>query len=358
MATFSVSAALGSGFRLIVRRPVSLLAWGLAFHILVGVPVILLFTWAAPDFFNLFHSAMDRAAQDPEHPFNPALMMPLQGKLMLLQPLLMLVTMLAGAILTGAVFRAVLEPRNRGFFGLRLGAQELWLALLGVVFAILMVLVMLAIALVCGILGVALSAALAAAHASQVWTGVAWIVVCAIGVVVMLWVLLRLSMAFPMTFAEREFRLFESWRLTKGHTWSLFFLALLLFIVLALIVVVIDLALVATVFGGLHSFADWPRHAEHFHDFFRQPRDVLLRAAAPWIAVVLIVGSWLRGALSAITLAPWASAYEGLSGGGSAPAPAWEPEPSPAPVSDHHGEDHAGHGEEPHGGHDDGHHGH
>ena len=32
---------------------------------------------------------------------------------------------------------------------------------------------------------------------------------------------LRLSMAAPMTFAERKLRIFESWELTKGHTLSL-----------------------------------------------------------------------------------------------------------------------------------------
>ena len=38
---------------------------------------------------------------------------------------------------------------------------------------------------------------------------------------VVIWVSLRLSMAAPMTFAERKLRIFESWELTKGHTLSL-----------------------------------------------------------------------------------------------------------------------------------------
>jgi hypothetical protein len=37
----------------------------------------------------------------------------------------------------------------------------------------------------------------------------------------LIWLALRLSMAAPMTFADNQFRLFESWTLTKGQGWRL-----------------------------------------------------------------------------------------------------------------------------------------
>jgi hypothetical protein len=345
MATFSVTEAAGSGFKIAFGRPLSVLVWGLAYLLLVGVPVALVFAWAGPDLINFIHAVAQRAHDEIEAPFDPSMMMPFQGKMMLLQPVLFLSGLLGRAVLAGAVFRAVLEPRNRGFAGLRIGAQELWLAVLFLAYTILMVLFVIAVALACGLVGLALTAALGAAHLASVWTTIVWIVACLIAIVVFIWVMLRFSLAFPMTFAEREFRLFESWSLTKGRAWKLLGLALLLAVVMFAVVLVLDGAIFGIVFGtGMAAFND---QGERMIAFFHQPPEVWMRALAPWAAVFLLVGSWLTAALTAILLAPWAVAYKGLAAGlagGGGEAPVLAPYPAdPAPPVDHADHGHLGH---------------
>ena len=129
------------------------------------------------------------------------------------------------------------------------------------------------------------------------------------------WLMLRFSMAGPMTFAERTFRLFESWTLTRGRAGSLFLLALLIALVLLLFqAVVITLAamLVLLVAGGTAAFAD----ATALNALFVQSPSALFASLGGVMVFVFVVVSILAGFAFAITLAPWADAYRQLTAGG------------------------------------------
>ena len=126
MADFSVSQALGAGFSIIRRKPLAVAVWGLVYFAIAVVPMLLVMGTAAPAFLDAIRSAA--AGGTPSEP-DPAIMAAIMGPMMLLQPVIMLSTIAAQAIVMNAVFRATLEPENDGVFYLRLGSAELWQAL-------------------------------------------------------------------------------------------------------------------------------------------------------------------------------------------------------------------------------------
>ncbi len=190
MATFSVSDAVGSGFRLIGRRPFSVFFWGLAYLVLSLGPAIAVIAYMAPDMGAVFAEGFKHAHQEgmAGAPFNPARFMGFQSKMMLFQPVMMLSSMVSVAVLTGAIFRAVLERRNSGFAYLRLGSQEFWLALLRIAMSILAVILVIAICIPVG--GITAAAYFAAKNASASDIGLAAIIVagCLIGAVLLIWI--------------------------------------------------------------------------------------------------------------------------------------------------------------------------
>jgi hypothetical protein len=120
----------------------------------------------------------------------------------------------------------------------------------------------------------------------------------------------RLSLAGPLTFKARQFRLFESWTMTKGHGWKLFGLALLsAVIVFALSLVV--MALRGAVFFslvGTNGF-DPARLADLFVS------GSWWRPFSPWFVAAVAVQAVVGTALLAILVAPWATAFRELGGG-------------------------------------------
>jgi len=303
MARLSVTTAIGTGFGLVARYPVSVALWGVAYFVLSFAPVLAMWMSAGPEFLEFFRSVSEAsesgAAAEPDVEAFTAL----NAELTLWQPLTWLTSLGAHGVLFAAVFRAALEPRNRGFAYLRLGKDELWQALLYLclgVFAVALVIV----AMLLGGAGVLIGAAMPSPAKG-------WVIALAVVAVVLalIWVMVRFSQAAPMTFAEKRFRLFESWALTKGHSWRLFGLALLLcLVVLAIEALIVGLA--AAVMFGVGGVTRFDHDA--IEAFFSQPIDVWMAVLAPWLIGVGLTCAVLTGALTAILLAPWASAYRQL----------------------------------------------
>jgi len=75
--------------------------------------------------------------------------------------------------------------------------------------------------------------------------------------VLMLWLAIRTSLAGPANFASGRFGLVESWRMTRGHVWSLLGMALVAGCLLALIAIVlfVAVALLQAAIGGFRTLA-------------------------------------------------------------------------------------------------------
>ncbi len=274
MRDFDFGQAFTAGFRLIGRRPVAIGAWGLVNLLISVVPAILVG-------LALGEGAMADSATGATHP---------------LVTLVQLVTgLIAYVLVLNAVYRTVLEPEDSGGLYLRFGKLELLQLLVQICIALLFVVMVVA-----------------------VWLGLValdelggWRVLIGFILGLAIWVVaVRFLPAGPMTFAERRFRLFESWSLTQGQWLKMFllsFVLILTLLVLYLVFIAIFMGVMIGAVGGLSAMSD--------------PNAIgrALGAAGPAVfvpvaLVFLIVLIFANGAVFAILSAPWAEAYRQLAG--------------------------------------------
>jgi hypothetical protein len=220
--------------------------------------------------------------------------------------------LLGWGILSAAVYRSVLEPEKKSWASLRLGVQELWLALLALVAAILLVIAAMVIAVATAVL-IAIIALIGRAMV-QPWGALfdaLLITAAGIGAVgAFLWICVRLSLAGPLTYTEKQFRLFESWTLTEGHAWKLFGVAVLLVLIVFALKCLVGGVQATIVFSTIgfnfaHGF-DVTRLAEVFS------KPDWWRPFAPWFAVGVVIHAILSAVFTVIMAAPWAVAYREL----------------------------------------------
>jgi hypothetical protein len=139
----------------------------------------------------------------------------------------------------------VLRPRDARAGYLRLGMDEVRMGVLNVILGLLWGTV---------IFGVVIVTALAAETASttapsgMVLIGdAATLVMIGLGMLV----LVRLSLAAPMTFAERRLRVFESWQLTSGCFWRLFWAYVMAFLLGAVVLLLMLIVVTAVAAIGM-----------------------------------------------------------------------------------------------------------
>lgn len=303
MADFSVTAAVGAGFQVIGRKPLAVMVWGLLMA-LSAVPALLILLWVLPE----FQMAMAERAQGVAPP-SMASLARLQLKLTLLQPVMMVTNAVLYAVLSAAVYRAVLTPEDDRRFYLRFGAAELWLILLTLVVGVLFGLALVVVMIVGGGFTAALVYALKDAGAGPIALVVTVAVVAFTWLIT--WLALRLSMAAPMTFAERQFRLFESWTLTRGHAGSLFGVGLILTLFCLVLITLLQAVAMAGVAGALIGGG---YSEEALAAFLARPVSAWLIDAAPWVVLSLATVSVVGAGVMTIWYAAWAHAYRQLRG--------------------------------------------
>ncbi len=301
-----------SGFGLVRRQPLTILAWGVFSALAMAAVVGLAGLMMAPALISIGEVARDSAAAPP----NPAQIMGsilglVGGYLVLLGGILVVNT-----VQGSAVFRTVLEPGRGGLAHLQIGSQELWLLIVAVSAFILLSMAMMPFSMAMSIVMVMTGGARPTAApdpnappsvilstmfpASPVFWGTELVLM-----VFSLFLMSRFIMAFPMTFADRRFRLFESWGLTRGHTLKM---ALMIFLqgisqYLAMFAFVAVLALVAaaTVMtrlpdGGMAAMAG-------------KPLTDWIALIWPVLAVAAVVAVPFFGVFAALYYVPLAETY-------------------------------------------------
>ncbi len=311
MAKISVPGSAFAGLGVIGRHPGAVLAWGLVLLVLSLAPMLALIALMGPEMFKSL-AAMNPPKGRPIDPEALRRMMQAQSSLMVAQIGAWIWATFVKALICSAVFRAVLEPSQSRLAFLRIGAQELWLTLLFLVVGVLAYIV-----IVIASLGVMLPALIIGVTSGRNGEGLSAGIITALGLgavvtVGLVWVGLRLSMAAPMTFVEHQFRLFESWALTRGGAARLLGVGVLnLLLVLVLELVVAGIVLGALFWSG--GPPAWLGDAKAVEALVAQPPLDLLRRIWPLLAVGGAVLTLLGAALYAVVCAPWAAAYRDLS---------------------------------------------
>ena len=290
MATFSPTDACIEGFRVARKHPWAMLVWGLF------AVVCMVLGFALIGALGLMNAMTPGAMANPANA-STAVTNSLKIDAVFLPFSLIFTTMLLSAI-----FRAVLRPEDKGLAYMKLGGDEVRLFVVGLA---LMILGFLAEGVVAGVLIVAVGAVYAANHAAGVLAGV---VATVVFVCLAIWVVVRLSLAYVMTFAEKRIRIFESWKLTKGQFWPLCGMYLLTgLICMGVIIALYIVMIIVTLLGMGPMFAS--AAAGHTPDF---------SSAGPMFIVALIVAS-IIGVIGftliyTVLYAPQAAAYRQLAG--------------------------------------------
>jgi len=302
MNRVSIGAALGEGFSLMRRHPVSVLSWGAVQAGVSGLGWMLYL----PVYLNMMSrisaigaggGAGAGAAPDPA----------LMGQMMQMQGynlLLSLAGLAASVVVNCAAFRAVLSPDQRQFGYMRLGTAELLLGVVAIAgyfaFLVGLFLLMLPVIIVVGIF--------AAARQPEIGAILALVVALA-AIVAAIYVGLRISMLGPLTVRDNTLKLSEAWAVTKGHVGALFgilvcqILILLLFeIVLGLVILVLAASALGFTIGldGLRSFLQHPTAPS--------PGQII-----PWAMAGMLVFIPIGGGLIAFFAAPWARVLRDLT---------------------------------------------
>jgi hypothetical protein len=226
---------------------------------------------------------------------------PLFQMMGLLFAVLLPASLITSAMMHAAIARSVLRPGESAFGYLRLGMDEVRVLVVSVVlFLVFMVLM----AVSSGLIGVAVGMTVAA-EAPALWLLVVLLVLATIALFA--WLSVRLSLAIPITMAERRIAIFDSFGFTKGRFWPLLGMALLAWVlsmVVGLLGSLVAMPLELATGGGIKAL-------EGLED---ESLQVILQSAWPAIGAWILINAVMSALQVAVVYAPFAAAYRDIKG--------------------------------------------
>lgn len=299
---FSATDAAFEGFRLVRRNPLALVAWTLLYAVVTLTALFSFSTMIGP----LEAWAVQAEALDGVD--NPSLdqvmdMMVGLGAIMVQVSWLLPISIIVGAMLAAAVARGVLKPSGDVFGYLRLGMDEFRVLVVTFVLGLVMSLGTVAALVAFGVLIGATKAAGGGGLAAIVGVLVFLAVVCFI-----VWLSVRLSLAVPITVAEKRFAFFDSFRVTKGRFWSLLGMAVLALVMVLLVQLLSSIVSMPIAFAsGIES---WSFEGGQDSEALIAALDV----SNPWVIAHAVVEAIVSALTVGVLYAPFAAAYRDIKG--------------------------------------------
>jgi hypothetical protein len=306
MRRFSIGTSIGDAFKLIRARPLAVFVWGL----LTVAPILGGFALILPTmgdmFANLPASGSD-ASGYPDRAFAQMMQFQMASMLMNVGQLLVM------AVVYTAIMRAMLRPKETSFFSLRVGMDELRVAVVGLAIGVAMYIAMIIVVLFAVALAVAVG--LGAGMTADSGVGIASIsvVLVIVGMFGFLWAMARVSMMAPASVLYRDFAFVQGWKLATGKGWSLLGMMLLIFVVVILIEVIVIVIGVGLFAGFAVATGPWDDIANAAEPFTGMA--AWLAANWYWAALAALAVGLIYGLVLTLTIAPFASACRQLAEG-------------------------------------------
>ena len=291
--TFSATEAAFEGFRVVRRQPLAIVFWALV-YLALFVAIFALFGGSLATFMATAES-LETAQPSPQE--LQAVSQDMMGFFALLWPLVIVIS----AVLSAAVARSVLYPEQKTFGYLRLGIDELRVLAVSLIIAV----VTGALAFVMAMLVGALASL---AGAANLGLGILVGLILGVGAfAVFVWVAVRLSLAIPLTLAEKRIAPFASFAMTKGRVMPLLGVAIIAFVMSLLVSVlgtVIAMPITVATGGGLEQLAKLDG----------QTTLQIIQTAGGGLAAWAVVNALFSALQLPVTYAPFAAAYRDLKG--------------------------------------------
>ena len=307
MKRFSVTEAIAEPFRQAGQRPMATTIWGLV----LLAPTLLAFAGMIPLLREMAAAgAFDPGAGPDIVPFDGDVATAMQFHAW--SQLANLLQLAAALFVTTAIIRAVMKGRRGdGTAFLRIGMQELYVAVAAVAIFVGMIILMVLAVLLAVALGLALSGL------PDPWRPLIYVamgIALAVGVLA-LWG--RLALIAPASLRYDTFAFVEGWRLGAGQTWRLLGLLILQFLVavvigMALLMLVVIVALIV---GGGVAATDPDAVLAWMESLPGRPGLLIGLGIA-----LLLPLAWIQGFSQLLVTAPFARAVLDLASGAEAAA--------------------------------------
>jgi MFS family permease len=224
--------------------------------------------------------------------------------LIVISPILLL-GLAVQCVMAAAVYRLFFRHDDTRFGYLRLGADELRLMALSLIY------VALGMGLVIGVTMVAAIVTALSAFAGPGAEAVVGEITGLLSLGVLFFVLVRLSLAPVATFAERRLAIFESWRLTRGQFWRLSG-AYVLAIACMAVIIMLTVAICFGVAGVIVLLSGG--QLTDVKGVFDADQNSLKSYLSVGVIASMVISSVLSALWNAVMAAPGAVAYQQLHG--------------------------------------------
>jgi hypothetical protein len=285
---FSATDAAFEGFKVVRRHPLTIGFWALFYIVVMAVGFVI----AGPLVISVVARAEALQAVTATGA-EPSLtdLQSLIGGYGLLLGLLGPLVLVMGAVLNAGIARSVIRPAEKAFGYLRLGIDELRV----LVVTLVLMIAIYAVWLVGATVTIALGILAYTSGVAVLWIAVVLLGIAVVGLVV--WLMLRFSLAVPIVVAERRWAFFDSFALTRGRSAGV--MSILVSLLGGIVAMPVELLT-----GGTANLVGLEGKS----------LPEIITAAWPMITAWIVINSILSALQLAVLYAPFSAAYRDIKG--------------------------------------------